>query len=250
MRLSHTLALSLFVAGAPLWRAEAQRIDCHLRRTSAAAYAGRCARNDTTVAMLLLRPPAGTTTGRWTGTGARIFGRGGDSSDVVDWTAFSPAMADVGAPGGVFASPIGWMAVTESRVDTGGLRFSAAPGTSPPATQEDLRILQVAGAYFTDSARWNRVDTRKSAVVDCPPAPAPRTLFCAFHEASVQVAGDFYGARPAGAALQAAIRAARPVRYQHPLTDFNNDPAVSFATIRRVYADAVERVEAQLRRPR
>jgi hypothetical protein len=104
-----------------------------------------------------------------------------------------------------------------------------------------------ARAYLIDSTRWNHVDTRRSAIVNCPPALAPRTLFCAFYVASREVAGEFYGARPAGAALQAAIRATSPRRYQHPLTDFNNDSPVTVLLIQRVFDDAIRRVEGELR---
>jgi len=60
------------------------------------------------------------------------------------------------------------------------------------------------------------------------------------------VAGEFFGWRPAGAALQAAIAAASPRRYQHPVTDFNNDSVINFATIQAVVDDAIHRVGSKL----
>jgi hypothetical protein len=240
------MAAALVISPAIL-EAQGAMIECRLRPTSASVYTGRCVWRDTTIALLVLRPPPDGRVGRWQGINARIFGHGGDTNDVVDWTAFSPAMADVTASGkGVFGSTLGWLAIRQSALDSSGLRLSLDPQTAVAATTEDLRILLLARAYFTDATRWNHVDTRRSAIVNCPPAPSPRTLFCAFYVASREAAGEFYGARPAGAALQAAIRTASARQYQHPLTDFNNDSTVTFAKIQSVFDDAIRRVQAAL----
>lgn len=235
------------VAPAAILGAQSAMIECYLRPTSASIYTGRCLWRDTTMALLVLRPPADGRVGRWQGINARIFGHGGDTNDVVDWTAFSPAVADLTASGeGVFGSTLGWLAIRQSAFDSSGLRLSLDPQATVAATTEDLRILRAARAYFSDATRWDHVDTRRSAIVNCPPAPSPRTLFCAFYVASREVAGEFYGARPAGEALQAAIRTASPRQYRHPLTEFNNDSTVTFATIQSVFDDAIRRVQAAL----
>src|SRR6478672_582506 len=209
-RLLLSMAAALVILPAVL-DAQSAMIECHLRPTSASVYTGRCQWHDTTMALLVLRPPADGHVGRWQGINARIFGHGGDTDDVVDWTAFSPAMADITASGeGVFGSTLGWLAIRLSALDSSGLHLSLDPQAAVAATTEDLRIIRAARAYFSDATRWNHVDTRRSAIVNCPPAPSPRTLFCAFYVASKEVAGEFYGARPAGAALQAAIRTASP----------------------------------------
>lgn len=239
--------ITVSLARATTLRAQSGMVECSLRKTSAATYTGRCAENDTTVALLVLQPPSNPTRGRWQGVNARIFGHGGDTGDVLDWTAFSPAFVDIGSTGqGVFASTLGWLPTGQVAFDSAGLRFSADRRATGPASEGDLRILRVARAYFADSTRWNPIDTRRSAVVTCPAAPQPRTLFCAFYVASQEVAGEFYGGRPAGAALQAAIRSASTRRYQHPLTDFNNDSAVTFTVIQSVFDAAIRRVEAEL----
>jgi hypothetical protein len=227
--------------------AQATMPECRLRVTSKTTYTGRCVWHDTTVALLVLRPPSHPPTGRWEGINIRIFGHGGDTSDVVDWTAFSPAMVDVGATGdGVYGGTLGWLAVRQATIDSSGFGFSVDLGTAVPPTTADLQILRAVRAYFSDSTRWNHVDRRRSAIVNCPGAPAPRTLFCAFYIASQEVAGEFFGWRPAGAALQAAIAAASPRRYQHPVTDFNNDSVINFATIQAVVDDAIHRVGSKL----
>ena len=177
-----------------------------------------------------------------------MFGHGGDSADVIDWTAFSPAMVDVGIADGIFAAGFGWLRVRQAAIDSTGLRFTADTKDPAPATLEDLQILRRARGYFTDATRWNRIDTRRSAIVACPAAPAARTLFCAFYVASNEIAGEFFVWRPAGAALQAAIRTVSPRRYQHPLTDFNNDSLVSFAQVQEVLDDAIRRVESAVPR--
>lgn len=243
--LAATLALCLIPA---LPRAsQAQLIHCDILRTSDSAYAGRCERDGWTVALLVLRPPADPARGRWYGTQARIFSeRGTDTADVVDWTAFAPTFVDIGSPDSLFNWC--WCRVTAASIDTNGLHFDADPARTAPPSAEDLEILRLTRSYFPDAARWNRRDTRNRAITYCPRDPSSRTLFCALYDATAVVRGDNYWGG-AGAAIQAAIRAATTHRYRHPITEFNNDPDIDFATLTRMLDDAARRVREAIDSP-
>lgn len=236
------MAVAFLIARAD--RAEAQVIRCEVLRTSDSAYAGRCSQNDTTVSMLVLRPPQDPRHGRWLGTQARIFGEGADTADIVDWTAFAPTFVDVGTGQGIFNWC--WCRVTKAIVDTRGLHFEADPDQRVGTSDEDVRILELTRSFFTDSTTWDRDDPRNRAITYCPANPKARTLFCALYAATVRVRGDNYWG-PAGAALQQALRAATSRRYRHPITEFNNDSAIGFDTFTDMLDDAVRRAREATR---
>src|SRR5947208_1510940 len=123
------ISLSVIVAAVALLAntldAQNTLVECQLRLTATDTYTGRCVRHDTSVAMIALHPATRPQAGRWRGINARVFGRGGDSADVVDWSAFSPAIVDVGTANGIFSSWLGWFRVRQAVFDTAGLRFSA-----------------------------------------------------------------------------------------------------------------------------
>jgi len=228
----------------PRMRAFLSQVTCRVLRTSDSTYAGRCtAADDRTVALLLLRPPANRHTGRWFGTQARIFGAGGDTSDVVDWGTFAPAFVDVGRPDSTFSWC--WCRVVRAQIDNVGLEFDVDPQRSIPPNRDDLLIAERTRDYFTVSTRWNRHSDRDRAVSYCPPNALSRTLFCAMYAAAVSVRGDYFLGR-AGAAVRGAIQAAAPNRYRHPLDGFNNDSTVDFDTFRRTLDNAVRRLQAAI----
>ena len=239
------LLASIMAIGRP---ASGQVVHCQVLRTSDSAYAGRCYRDTTTVALLVLRPSASAARGRWHGTQARVFGADGDSTkDVVDWTAFAPAFVDVGSTDSVFSWC--WCRIVKSTLDTSGLRFDADLGRPVPAVTHDLDIVQLARGYLRDSTRWSRGDTRSRAIGYCPRTPATRTLYCALYEATTVVRGEGAYGGPAVGAVQAAIRIVSPRRYQHPLTDFNNDPLIGFDVLQRMFDEAVRRVRDAVGKP-
>lgn len=226
-----------------------QIIHCDVLRVSNSSYVGRCTRNSATVALLMLRPPLRLNAGRWNGTtGARIFGERGDSTkDRIDWDTFQPAFVDVGGRAGLFSWC--WCAVTNAKVDADGLHFDADQKRTGPISVADIKVLNRVRSYFNNPTRWNQHDERSRAISYCPHNPKSRTLFCALYDATVFVRGEFYSQAPANRFLFDAITAASPREYQHPLTDFNNDPLVDFKTMTRMLEDAQRRVrEASTKR--
>jgi hypothetical protein len=215
-----------------------QIVHCDVLRVSDSSYAGRCTRNAATVALLVLRPPRVLTAGRWHGTtGARVFGERGDSTkDRIDWNTFSPAFVDVGARDGLFSWC--WCVVTNANVDTDGLHFDADQKRTGPLSLADIKVVSRIRSYFNNSTQWNHHDDRSRAISYCQRNPKSRTLFCALYDATVFVRGEYYSQAPASRFLFEAIAAVSPREYQHPLTDFNNDPLVDFTMMTRMLDSA------------
>jgi hypothetical protein len=235
------------IAAAIAWplAAHAQLVHCDLLRTSDSAFAGRCVRDSSAVGFLVLRPPPAGSTGRWNGTYARVFGTAGDSTkDVIDWQAFSPVFVDVDSRDSLFTWC--WCVVTRAAIDTEGLHFDADSRRIAPPTAQDLAVLEMARSYFGNPAQWNRRDDRSRGIGYCPRNPVTRTLFCALYEATIAVRGEFYLTTPAIRAVQQSIGAASPREYQHPLTDFNNDPLIDFTAVTATLDDAVRRTREVL----
>jgi hypothetical protein len=222
--------------------ATGQSINCQLTRTSDNVYAGHCARRDTTVLLLLLNQATAKASERWIGTQARIFGSGGDTLDVVDWSTFGPVFLTGGADS-TFSWC--WCHVTRLAADTTGLFFDVDVSRVGRATRNDVEILRRVLEDFGKPERWNRHSDRERAISYCPRTAPSKTLFCAMYSASVTVLGDYYPS-PAVRAIQAAIRHTAPRRYRHPLDGFNNDPEVNFAALRQMLEMALQDVQGQL----
>jgi hypothetical protein len=101
----------------------------------------------------------------------------------------------------------------------------------PPVTKADLQIVKRARAILSKPAEWNRADTRI-----CPAAAKTFSLYCALEKATDEVSGNF---EHRGAAMQEArfvIDAIVPHNnYDHRLMGYNNDPARTFADIRKFF---------------
>jgi hypothetical protein len=160
---------SLVLIFSALWLrsrpAAGQSITCRLTRTSGTAYSGRCARGDTTVLLLLLNEASTKAADRWTGTQARIFGSGGDTLDVVDWSTFGPVFV-TRAPDSTFSWC--WCHVTRLSADTSGLSFDVDASRTGPPTRNDVEILRRVLVDLNKPARWNRHSDRDRAIGYCP----------------------------------------------------------------------------------
>ena len=114
-----------------------------------------------------------------------------------------------------------------------------------PVTAADLRILVRADEILSAPAAWNRHDTR-----DCPAGEQTWSLFCALHDASIEVLGEY---RHRAVALQevrfAVEDATKGIELEHRMMDYNNMPSTRFEDIKRILAVATERVRARLATP-
>jgi tetratricopeptide (TPR) repeat protein len=110
----------------------------------------------------------------------------------------------------------------------------------PPATEDDRKLLARADQILATETVWNRNDTR-----DCPAGETRWSLFCALHDACVEVLGKYDHRR---AALQQVrfVVDERKRDYEHRLMGFNNDPATTFADIKAVLREAEQRIDQRL----
>ncbi len=120
---------------------------------------------------------------------------------------------------------------------------AAAPAPSAIVTPTDLKVLERARQILNSPEKWNRKDDQ-----NCPGDAKSFSLFCAFYMASEQLEGKFNNR---GAAIMDArtliAEGDREHKYNARLTDFNNDPAVQFADIQKLFATIQERLSKRLK---
>jgi len=111
-----------------------------------------------------------------------------------------------------------------------------------PVSAADVEILDKAIALLASDSDWNRKDTR-----DCPPGARTLSLFCALHEASIEVLGSYDHRRVALQEVRFAIEEVSGGRdFEHRLMDFNNLQETDFADISKVLTLARTKVAARL----
>lgn len=132
--------------------------------------------------------------------------------------------------------------------DEGYIRFTATSAElerrDRPVQPQDLQVLLRAEVLLGSATVWNDDDDR--VCVDDERA-ARRSLFCALHQASLDVAGEYDHRRPALQEVRFAIEDATGGRaFEHRLRDFNNLPATDFDAVAQVLRTARERVAVRL----
>lgn len=116
-----------------------------------------------------------------------------------------------------------------------------------PPEPDDLRILRRAEELLHNESVWNRSDDR--ACVDDEHAGS-RSLFCALHQASLDVAGQYVHRRVALQEVRFAVEETAGGRtFEHRLRDFNNLPDTELADVRRVLQIAHDRIARRLAAP-
>ncbi len=121
----------------------------------------------------------------------------------------------------------------------------ASPGRSerPPVTQNDIRIIHRAREIIDAPGRWDRADTQK-----CPADAKAISLFCALKQASIEITGAFDNDNEAMTEARTTITEAIPKgpSYSSRLTDFNNDPATTFAELQKYLVLVEERLTKRM----
>jgi hypothetical protein len=118
-----------------------------------------------------------------------------------------------------------------------------APPQSPPLTEADLQILKRTREILSSPAKWNRADNQS-----CPADATTFSLFCAFRMAIEQVSGSFNNSEAAIQEARQLITEADPkgAKYSARLTDYNNDPAVSFEDIQKLFQTIENRLTKRI----
>lgn len=98
---------------------------------------------------------------------------------------------------------------------------AALQGNMLKAGQADIAIIDRAMQLLNDGRNWDSTDNR---VCDQSEYPYKWSLFCALHQASIDVDGEYRHLRPAVRAVRKAIEQLKPgVQYAHMLQDYNNE---------------------------
>lgn len=119
-------------------------------------------------------------------------------------------------------------------------RPAAEPATAR-VTQTDLEIVKKAEAMLDSPEKWDRASTQ-----DCKADAKSFGLYCLFQAASVAVAGKFDDQAPGirDARMLISRTAPNAAKYSARLVDYNNDPSVTFADVKKL----LKTVETDLER--
>jgi hypothetical protein len=121
--------------------------------------------------------------------------------------------------------------------------YAATSATSKPSiSPADLEVAKRARAILDAPSKWNRADTQI-----CPPNAQTFSLFCTYQMAGIQVQGAFDNGGPAIKEARAIIdEAPNRSKYQARLTDYNNDPTVTFEDVRKLLLLVEQRLAKRL----
>jgi len=116
-------------------------------------------------------------------------------------------------------------------------------GENLPASLKDIQIVDRAFSLMNNGKNWSRSDNR---VCDKSEYPYKWSLFCALHQASIDVDEEYRHLRHAMQATRQAINeATNGKQYAHTLRDFNNE-AETFETIAKVLNRAKEIINMKI----
>jgi hypothetical protein len=109
-----------------------------------------------------------------------------------------------------------------------------------PVTKADIEVLQRTRDILDSPSKWNRRDDQ-----NCETQTNTVSLYCAIKTASKEVPGT------SGAVMQearAVISEMDPkeLKYKTRLTDYNNDPAVTFADLQKFFQEIEVRLTKRL----
>jgi len=125
----------------------------------------------------------------------------------------------------------------------GGFFFLRNQGIVPERPDAaDNRILSRAREILPSDSHWDRSPSRT-----CLPGASRLTLYCALHQASIEVTGGFRHRRPSMQIVRELIEKRRPTaNYGHRIAGFNSDPAVSFQDVAELLDAAMAEVKERM----
>ncbi len=124
------------------------------------------------------------------------------------------------------------------------LALDPAQVRSMEVSQQDEQILLRAEELLKDESQWNRQDERWCKDDE---QTGKRSLFCALHQATVEVLGKYRHRQAALEYVRLVIMGLTPnAAYSHRLMDYNNDPTTTHADIQRVLDTALAEVRSKM----
>lgn len=114
----------------------------------------------------------------------------------------------------------------------------------PPATQVDVRILEMVEKLLGDSSHWHQEDDR---VCSDDIESAQWSLFCALKHSSIEMAGEYNHHNTVMQTVRSVIEDMHPDRqFEHTLMDYNNASSTTHGDILRVLKISKKRIEQLL----
>jgi hypothetical protein len=131
------------------------------------------------------------TTGAWRKDSAPSEVWAGEASDAD--TPHAPVELEVYLGGeGILRTVYEWVPIHDFHGTDQLVEFTIDAAHPVAPTDLDRQIVEHAAAFLSSESVWNRADNRKCA------ASAPtRSIYCAMHDATIEVTGGFHHRRPA-----------------------------------------------------
>jgi len=110
-----------------------------------------------------------------------------------------------------------------------------------PVSRQDIDIINATLEYFSNESNWQHQDDRLCV------AGRKQTLFCAIVNASREISGKYKHRGSAVHEVRRCIAELYPNRWQeHPVMDFNNNTETTFADVRKVLQNTLERLNSRV----
>jgi hypothetical protein len=109
----------------------------------------------------------------------------------------------------------------------------------------DLKIIQAANLFLSDSSKWNNADDRRC---QSDIALEKYSLSCALYKASIDVTDEYDSQKAAIQLVQNETMKIEPNRevFTHQLKEWNNDPETTFEDVKTVLNESIKIIEKQL----
>jgi hypothetical protein len=162
---------------------------------------------------------------------------------IVGQEAATPVEIEVYGDGtGAIRTQFGWFPVSHFVAATDSLHLDIDSSREVAPSSVDREIVERAAQILSSDRVWNRADDRH-----CPGDATKWSIYCAMEKATVEVTGAFHHRRPALQVVRAIVdqrTTGRP--YDHRLMDYNNDPTTHLGDVQSLFAEAIERIDANL----
>jgi len=222
----------------------AQRVDCTLIQEVDGTFKGTCQGFDEGTASLELGPDKPVTGAsapmalptdvRWTGP-LRIKDWPMMQVEVVS----SPYTPD---PLPVMKTDVAWLLLENAIVQDLELSFWFQFDEDAPPTVDDLEIIEGAIGILNHEIVWDRSANRR-----CRSSTTTWTLYCALHDATIEVTGEFHEYQPAMVITSDVIdRIFREMEFERPLIDYNTYADAILIEMHRLLTMAGTRIRGQI----
>jgi hypothetical protein len=142
-------------------------------------------------------------------------------------------------------SSLGYFLWEYLNIEDSILRFAIYWWYCPPATERDLKIIEMARKLLDDPDRWHQEDDRKC---EHDNETNRWSLFCALKHASLEIEEEYNHHNTAIQTARFVIDDLIPGHdYAHTLMDFNNEPETKHADVLHVLKLTTERINKELR---